>query len=327
MTRKRPSFLQLLQYVTREGRAAGEPLLHNLSTDGRDLLRLNRAFLANYRYCPPRRNGVALYHEVLSLSAEDADKATPEILRDLGEAYLALRAPQALAYGVVHFDDNPHLHLIISGNLRGRDKKLRLSRREFAAVKRELEAYQRERYPELTHSLVFPEQAPAGKEPQRSLAEQEQARREQRQGRRSSTRKQRLQSQVLAALEGAGSLPVFAEGLRQQDLWLYERNGRPAGIFSEGRKYRFRTLGVQEAFEQARERWGELQERRQGLRAIVAEKAQRFWRERFGYPEKIGAILCQPVGESARIRELEGMLGKKCQQPPRREISWDEVGT
>ena len=37
MTRKAPSFAQLLGYIAADGKGVGEPLLHNLGGDGHDL--------------------------------------------------------------------------------------------------------------------------------------------------------------------------------------------------------------------------------------------------------------------------------------------------
>jgi hypothetical protein len=152
--RKDPTFSQLFRYLTDHGRGVGEPLFHNFPAAGcTDLNATVRAFLENARHLPRRKNGNVLYQEILSLHAADATPATPAILRDLAARYLECRAPGAMAYATVHLDGkHPHIHLVIAANLCGQSKKLRLSRGEFAAVKRDLEHYQRTRYPELVRS-------------------------------------------------------------------------------------------------------------------------------------------------------------------------------
>lgn len=301
MSRTAPSFHQLLHYIAAEGKGAGEPLLHNLLADGRDLAAVNRAFMANAAHAPQRRNGIALYHEVLSLSGADA--ATPVMLYDLAAHYLTLRAPQSLAYGRVHTDGpNPHIHLVISANLRGRAKKLRLSRARFAAIKRNLERYQRERYPALTHSLVFPvpdrpEPLPerpgeaTGTPPVRGRAEQELVRRERRQGRSGGRTKAFLAETISGQLTASTSAAAFRRRLVDAGIEPYERGGRLAGVRYQGRKYRFGTLGLPEAeFDRAARIWKTTPARLSDLADLLAEKTRELFRG-LGYAREMMAVL------------------------------------
>jgi hypothetical protein len=325
MTRKSPSFLQLISYISREGRAEGHPVLHNLHADGQDLEKLNRAFIKNARYCPPRKNGVLLYHEILSLSPQDRDYATPEILADLAEYYLSLRAPQAMAWGMVHFEKNPHIHLIISANLRGQAKKLRLSRKAFSTVKRELEAYQKQQYPQLSRSIVFDEPKEKAREVKqktgserltRNASEQEREKRLKRQGRGDSSRKEPLRQQLLDALTTCTSLEAFTASLAQQGITLYHRRGRLTGIISKGKKYRFRTLGLETILEASCNRWKQLPQRRHSLHNLLAEKARHLFRE-FGVAEQIRRILegGERAGEHPRLDAIRQILRKKRHRP------------
>lgn len=293
MSRKAPSFYQLLEYIVGEGRGVGEPLLHNLHADGHDLAALNRAFMANASFVPARRNGIALYHEVLSLSG--ADHAEPAMLYDLAAHYLTLRAPQALAYGLVHTDGpNPHLHLVISANLRGRAKKLRLSRARFAAIKCELEAYQRERFPQLTQSLVFtPGEGPerAGQGTGRGRAEGEFERRRQQDGSARPSTKEYLSQALRDGLTVAATEPEFRSRLLRAAIEPYERGGRFAGVRYQGRKYRLRTLGLSDtALERVERIWRTTPSRLRGLADLLAEKTRTLIRG-FGYAEQMLAVL------------------------------------
>jgi hypothetical protein len=297
MSRKAPSFDQLLHYIAAEGRGAGEPLLHNLRANGRDLAAVNRAFMANAAFAPSRRNGIALYHEVLSLSG--ADTATAEMLYDLAAHYLALRAPQSLAYGLVHTDGtNPHIHLVISANLRGRAQKLRLPKANFAAIKRDLELYQQRRYPALTHSLVFtagerPEKElqKAGEPPARGLAEHELGRRRRRQGHAAPRTKDYLARALSDALTVAATAAEFRSQLEQAGIEPYERGGRLAGVRYQGRKYRLSTLGLSDAMMERGERiWRTTPSRLRTLADLLTEKTRELFR-RLGYGEQMLAVL------------------------------------
>ena len=301
MSRTAPSFHQLLHYIAAEGKGVGEPLLHNLRADGHDLAAVNRAFAANAAHAPQRRNGIALYHEVLSLSGSDA--ATPAMLYDLAAHYLTLRAPRSLAYGRVHTDGpNPHIHLVISANLRGRAKKLRLSRARFDAIKRDLERYQRQRYPALTHSLVFPapdrpEPLPerpgeaTGAPPVRGRGERELVRRERRQGRSGGLIKAFLADTISGHLTASTSAAAFRQRLEDAGLEPYKRGGRLAGVRYRGRKYRLATLGLPEAeLDHAEHIWRTTPARLRDLADVLVEKTRDLFRG-LGYAREMMAVL------------------------------------
>ena len=272
MTRKTASFSQLLDYIAGAGKSVGLPVVHNLQAEGDDLKAVGQEFRDNAEYCPPRKKGIVLYHEILSIAEGDFDSATPEILADLAEHYLSLRAPGALAYGAVHFEKNPHMHLVISGNLLHQAKKLRLSRQEFDRVKRDLERYQQDKYPELVHSLVF--------ENNRQLLEQKRSGQEydylqlQQKGRGAVSRKEMIQNQILAIIVKSSSLVMFIENLQEHRIALYTRKQQYVGVLVQGKKYRFRTLALDQAFQKALRHWQRLPERQQSIAGILMEKSR-----------------------------------------------------
>ena len=230
-SRRTASFHQLFRYLTLDGRSAAVPINYNLLSpelpapgappvppgEFDPVYRTIAAeFLDNARHITPRSNGVILYHEVISLSRDDCarleGREAVHILYGLADFYLERRAQGALACGIIHLDqDHAHIHLVISANRIGQAKKLRLSRHEFQGIKRELEAYQRLRYPELIHSRVdhdrpTPERR-RQKQQQRERAtapllsgkEHQRRKRLERQGKSEPSRKERLHS---LALEG-----------------------------------------------------------------------------------------------------------------------------
>ncbi len=279
LSRKTGSFTQLLDYLSQEGRGGGFPILHNLNVARpQDLRAVNRAFQGNAKHVPPRKNGVVLYHEILSLSGKDQAHITPETLHDLASKYLSLRAPKAMAYGVIHSDtDHPHLHLVISANHVNSPQKLRLSKAQFASVKHQLEAYEKEKYPELAHSSVLPEpeRGPQKKEPIITKKE---------------TIKHSLKGKVLTALSASCTLEAFEHRLKEHDIELYRRRGKPTGVISEKRKYRFKTLGLEEAFLKASAHWERIPQREASIRDIVAEKARAMFRG-FGFVQEMKEVL------------------------------------
>jgi hypothetical protein len=309
LSRKTPDFAGILSYVAQEGKTAGPPLLHNFPPSpegGFDLASVRAVFEDNATHCPPRRNSVGLYHEILSLAPGDAPHATPEIILDLARRYLAVRAHGALGYGVVHADrENLHIHLVISANLIGQAKKLRLSRAGFQEVKRGLEAYQRERYPELSHSLVYrdepmPQKSPvanqrAGEGTRRSPGELERAKRHARQGKQASSRKEVLRDLLRNALTVSETPNTFRTRLNGHNLALYYRCGRPYGVVSGNKKYRFSTLGLEHDLQKAVAGWEQAPAFERDYREGLAEGLRQSWRRETGYAADIADVLRTPA--------------------------------
>lgn len=295
LSRHRLSIGQLLNYISRDEPTVGPPLLHNLPLPAAtDLRAVQAAFQANAAYLPLRKNGVALYHEILSLSGFDQPVVEPAMLLDLGRHYLELRAPQALAYGRVHFDPtlqkNPHLHLVISGNLCGQAKKLRLSKTRFQEVQRQLERYQQERYPQLRHSLVFPDPPPAPEHTGR--AEQELKRRRHKERATTTLRKEQLKEHYQAARLQATSARDFRFRLQQAGMEPYFRSGRLAGVTADGRKYRLATLGLADTFAADCQAWEHLPERLGALDELALRQIRGRCREE-GFAAALLAVVEQ----------------------------------
>lgn len=148
-------FDRLADYIGKEaGREDSFQILHNLrQTDS--LREIADQFRDNDGYRRQRKNGVVLYHEILSFSGEDRDHLTPEVLEDLARQYVDLRAPKGLAFAMPHYDrEHVHVHIMLSGCELRSPRTLRMDNATFTRVRRKIEAYQVERYPELKHSIV-----------------------------------------------------------------------------------------------------------------------------------------------------------------------------
>lgn len=100
-----------------------------------------------------RSNSVTVFHHILSFSSQDKEQVTDAMLKDMAAKFIALRAPDCLYVGTKHVDhDHIHLHLAMSAvDLAGRS--VRISKSKFQEIKKDLDRYQKEHYPELVHSL------------------------------------------------------------------------------------------------------------------------------------------------------------------------------
>ncbi len=209
------------------------------------------AFRENDAFRKSRQNGVALRHHILSFAPEDSQLLSPEIIQDLVAKYLELRNEKGMVFGRLHeHDGHLHVHLLISGNEYRSGKSTRKSKAEFQRIHRELEAYQREKYPELEHSLV---KVPASRERQKNprifspsgkAFSEAELRMKERLGRK-LTKKEALQARLTAWLDRATSLAAYYNTLEAEGFQLYEYRGKTRGILSkDGVKFRFATLGI-----------------------------------------------------------------------------------
>ena len=304
-SRQEGSFGQLVRYINKPAKKGNQEILHNLvfDSDTNDLCIIERKFIQNQQYALSRKNGVVLYHDVLSFSKHDKQQITEEILLDLGQKYLELRVPNALAYGRVHWDKgNPHLHLMISGNEVGSQKQARLSQKDFATTKRELEAYQKERYPELVHSVVQEGKAKTKRTPTKEKGQGEKA---------------RVFALVQESLRGASNETDIAERLERVGLTIYRR-GKTVGVLDTNtkKKYRLKTLGLAEAYTQTIERG------RMYAETTAAKSRNRV--RALG----IAADVLRVVKDFERVDTLglEVKRKRKCGvEEVRREEAWQEV--
>ncbi len=298
MARKSPSFGQLLAYMTIPEQA-GPTVTHNMRALANDLPAVHREFLDNARYLPPRKNGNVLYHEIISFSDLDLPSITPSILEDLTRKYLELRAPRALAFAQAHLDTAcPHMHIMIAANELVSRKRLRLSRADFAGVKRSLEKYQRKRYPFLQHSVVFGGSQQKGQQKGlQSRAESERERRLEKELRAVPSQKDQIRDLILEQLTAAPSGKALFLRLKRLSLHLY-KHGKTVGVqdVSTGKRYRLKTLGLEDAFDTALRQWKQQPGRLVALEAQELKHEQQLWQKE-GFREQIRDVLALHVSE------------------------------
>lgn len=252
MSRKEGSFRQLIGYMEKD---RGEPAFgHNLCGNpfGRrdDII---REFERNAGILKSRKNGNALYHEVISLQSGSLLRKE-EIIRILGEIgreYIMRRAPHQMAFGMVHTDaKHVHLHICLSANAVGTDKRERLSKESFSIIQKDMEQLVRQKYAELAQTPIYTkdpgkEQAKGKERLKTTQAEQEMKKR-----RGEPSRKEDIKTRIHQIFETSRTTDDLIVALQKEGLEFYQR-GKTVGVIDAetGRKHRLSTLGVGEHYE------------------------------------------------------------------------------
>lgn len=182
-----------------------------------------------------RSDSVYAQHVIMSFHAEDSPFITQDVLEDFAQQYVGLAAEDALVIAVPHHDrDHLHVHLCISGIDRYEGKSTRISKQVFADVKTKLQEFQKERYPELTHSLVR-----HGKKKEINQVRDTEQEFDPR------TKKERVIQETQELLQETSSLEEFIDRLTQKGIDTYDRGGTIQGIVVDNKKYRLkRSLGI-----------------------------------------------------------------------------------
>lgn len=254
MSRKHPSFDQIIDYMESERKLKSRRFSIYRNTYTQDSEQLKTEFTENSKHLKFRKNGVYLYHEVISIKraqhiSEDQQK---EILQNIVSEYLKVRAKNNLAYAVLHEDktDNLHYHILISANEAENTTRKRLSKADFAEIQTRMEQCVLKTYPELEQKAVFTQ----------NLTDQEKRERERnahisnkgaelkRRGGKTSTRDQ-MKETLAGIFETARDGRHFTELLEKEGLSIYQRGKQYGIIDRDGIKYRFSTLGLTDAWE------------------------------------------------------------------------------
>ena len=209
-----------------------------------------REFEENHALLPRRSNGNALYHEIIALepNTDLSLRQQAAALRAIAARYLEQRAPNQLAFGVIHTDTaHVHIHFVISSNAVLSRKRVWLKKRDFAYIQREMEAYQLAKYPQLGAARHYDQSRQGMK---RSTREQAASLRS-----GEPSHKQTLAATLATVLQNSRSRKALDAALADLDLTLYQR-GRSVGVqTSGGRRYRLSTLGLAEEYTEAATRF------------------------------------------------------------------------
>jgi hypothetical protein len=178
-----------------------------------------------------RSDQTAVYHTILSWSNSDAEKITDAMLREMGKEYIRLRGDNNLFCAVKHAEvTHTHLHFLVSGtSLNGMSS--RISKEKFAEIKKGMDAFQKERYPELFNSLPQHGKKEIDKEAGKNIKRIER-----------TTVRESLLSCLAETYRLSTSTEHFLTQLKEQQIVPYERSGKPTGVTYEGYKFRFSRL-------------------------------------------------------------------------------------
>ena len=238
MSRKTKSFSQLYDYLMRD--KSNFSFTRNTYSNSKNKKDLINEFLKNAKYLNSSRGKVYLYHELLSLENNNLSlEKQKEILLNLANKYLEVRANEHLGFGVIHEDKNHvHLHLMISSNEIENDKRVRLSKREFSLIQKHIENFKNQKYKELSNSTFYQNKKDLSKEKQN---EQELKNRGQK------SIKDKIKEDLKNTLEKSTSNTYFENHLNSMGYKIYTR-GNSQGITYQNKNYRLKTLGLENEY-------------------------------------------------------------------------------
>jgi hypothetical protein len=262
MSRKHASFAQLIDYIEKESKLKSRQysIHHNLYSRERE--HLKREFADNAKHLRFRKNGVYLYHEVLSITrsqtlTEDEQKTA---LRAIVEKYLEARGKNHLAYSVLHEDtDNLHFHIVMSANEVGNTNRKRLSKAEFAGIQTSLEKWVLTHYSELEQKAVFHQNQTTAERAERETRQREKTHLSndgeelKRRGGKTSIRDD-IAERLTDIFHTATDPRHFTELLEKAGFTLYTRGKNHGAIDQHGNKYRFERLGLADSWQALDER-------------------------------------------------------------------------
>jgi hypothetical protein len=238
---KRLVFEKVLNYMLnntdrlfdKEGKSFA--ITHNLKDNGIEAWEKQYKHNETFRL-RKRKDSVLFTHEILSWHHDDAKHITLSKMEAMAREYVSLRNPKGLYVAVPHFDkEHYHIHILASGIEYKTGKSLRISKANFHKLKKDIQRYQLEKFPELSKSVVQ-----HGKKNLPRLSEKE-YQVKLRTGR--ETEKEKVIRILENCFKKANSLKVFFKLLSDAELKTYERRGKRTGVIHNNYKFRFKRLG------------------------------------------------------------------------------------
>jgi|GEM_PF-1425517 len=193
----------------------------------------------NDQFRKRRKGGVAFYHEILSLSKKDEQHINIDMLHSIANQYLKYRCPNGLSYckAHLHHSKQPHLHFLISANEIASDKTMRISKDRFKSIKLDMEAFQKDRFPNLVHSEVSHDK-------KNSRTKHQDIETQTKKRTKTALEKEKISVIVKQALGRASTLEELKSLLRKDNIELYHYRNKPSGVLFNNKKYRFSTLNI-----------------------------------------------------------------------------------
>lgn len=243
---KNKNFRKLLEYILNDKdklfneKKKSFVITYNLK--GNSVQEWEKQYLENEKCRKIKRTDSVIFtHEILTWHKDDAQNLSLEKMEDMAREYIRLRNPMGIFLAAPHFDkEHYHVHICASGIEYKTGKGLRMTKADFQKLKKDIQQYQKEKYPELSKSVVHhgkekKVQAPlTDKEYQMKL----------RTGR--ATQKEQLIVILNSCYEKATSRENFFELLKESGLKTYKRGGKTTGIVYCNKKFRLKRIGFDE---------------------------------------------------------------------------------
>jgi hypothetical protein len=211
-------------------------ILHNVR--GKSIGDWARSFRENEQHRLRRRkNSVYLNHEIISFHRDDSDALTLPKLESLVREYIQLRNPNGCYVAVPHFDRfHVHVHICSSAVQYRTGESMRMSRGEFALLKKNIQDFQQKEFPELSRSVVRhgrkAADAPSDKEVQYMRRTGKLSKRED------------VREVVQECKRRSASEEEFYALLKAKGMETYVRGGKVYGVVVGGKRWRFEGLGI-----------------------------------------------------------------------------------
>ncbi len=259
---KNKNFKKLIDYINEDkGRASDDvfTIFHNVKNP--TIYGAIKSFRENDKFRKKRKNGVAVYHEVLSFSEKDTNQILTtynsnrkllgkkynsnrkllDKLEQIALEYIQIRGGNALCFAKPHLSDkNIHIHFAFSGIEYRSKKTLRMSNKKFLEVRKGIEKFQMEKFPEIKNSIVYHKDKKVQKQKNCSDKEFQLKRRV------GKTDKEKLKSILSEIFSFSKSFDEFVVRVQEKkEFELYSYRGKVNGVIYKGRKYRFKTLGFE----------------------------------------------------------------------------------
>lgn len=249
MSRKSNSFVQLFDYINRDGDV---PYFVSWNLNMGNHLDRNNAlsqFYENAKCLRSFKGGNVLYHEIISfkyISGVPLERQM-KALHDLTLKYIQARGKGLLSYGRMHMKQGHlHFHVMMSSNEMMQSKRHSLSKEEYRQIQVQCERYLQQTYPDLQQPVIYDQDRK-----QKSLRTNQ---REYELVKRTGEKSKRQQvHDLLSELLKQVSGQELEQMLREHGFELYKRGDSYAVIY-DGRKYRLSTLKLEEAFSLAKTR-------------------------------------------------------------------------
>lgn len=241
---KRPSFKKLLEYMLHDNARLFDEkdksfvLTHNLKGD--DIEKWVNQFKENEAHrLRKRKDSVILTHEILSWHRDDAKNISLDKMQEMAREYIQKRNPKGMYIAVPHFDkEHYHIHICASGVEYRAGKAMRMSKSDFGKLKKEIQNYQIEHFPELSKSIVAHGKRERGKASDREYNYKLRTGRD--------TEKEQVIGMLKTCYKKANSRDTFYQLLNECGLKTYDRGGKTTGIIFGRNKFRFNRIGFTE---------------------------------------------------------------------------------